>query len=241
MIKTDKDFVWCLDSFWVHADSTDVIGRSLRRSGVWEPEITRWMMSNVSKGSVCLDIGMNNGYFTELLARLSGSSGRVVSFEPRSDAVANYRLAQQRNNYNESASIEIHQVGLGNKNESMAIRVPKSNQGASTLLESFHYQLPINDLISIETVDVTRLESIIDIKADIVKIDIEGSEPQAFEGFGELVKQSDNIILEIHPSHPESFLSYLQDLYIVKKLDGQPVRLRRMSFGSVMNVLLRPR
>lgn len=63
-------------------DTRDIIQRYLYIFGIWEPNITHWMRRRLKPGDVLLDIGANVGYYTLLGARLVGSAGRVVAFEP---------------------------------------------------------------------------------------------------------------------------------------------------------------
>jgi FkbM family methyltransferase len=238
-VVSQGDFVFCLDSFWVKAKENDVIGRSLRSRGLWEPEVTRWMHQNIQKGWSCLDIGMNNGYFTELLARLTGPTGKTTSFEPRRTAIEGYREAQKMNDYSNASNIEIHAVGLGKTETQTLIRTPKSNEGASTLLDDFHYQLPLREEINSEIVKVSRLDSLVTDSVDFAKIDIEGSEPDAFQGFGLVTDTCKAIITELHPSHPAEFIDFLASKYQIETLTGQPLPRKRIPYGVVVNVLLR--
>ena len=50
--------------------------------GEYEPAITKVIESIVNKGDCCLDIGANIGYFTLMLAKLVGPTGKVFAFEP---------------------------------------------------------------------------------------------------------------------------------------------------------------
>jgi FkbM family methyltransferase len=50
--------------------------------GVYEQSLQRWLREYVEPGSICLDIGAAAGYFTILLAKLSGPDGVVYAFEP---------------------------------------------------------------------------------------------------------------------------------------------------------------
>lgn len=237
--RANGDFVFCLDSFWVKAKQDDVIGQTLRSQAMWEPEVTRWMQANIQKGWSCLDIGMNNGYFTEVLARLAGDTGKVISFEPRTTAIDGYREAQNFNDYTNTAVIEIYPVGLASKPTQTIIRTPKSNEGASTLLDTFHYQLPNREKINTQKVSLVRLDTVITSSVDFIKIDIEGSEPDAFKGFGSLLNTCPIVLAELHPSHPDDFISFLYNEYQVQTLQGQPLKRPSITYGSVVNVLLR--
>lgn len=43
----------------------------------------RWAVEHlVREGQVCVDLGANNGYFTAIMARCGGETGRVIAYEP---------------------------------------------------------------------------------------------------------------------------------------------------------------
>jgi FkbM family methyltransferase len=50
--------------------------------GVYERPLQKWLTEHVRPGSICLDIGAAQGYFTVLMAKLSGPDGAVHAFEP---------------------------------------------------------------------------------------------------------------------------------------------------------------
>lgn len=230
----------CLDSFWLDAPPSDLIGRALRAEGIWERPLTRWMLRMISPGSRCVDIGMNNGYFSEIMARLAGPSGAVWAFEPRAEAVARYRDAQEMNCYATAAPIIVHEVALGDRDHEASMQVLSDNEGASTLLPAFHF--PIGSAsVSSQPVSVRRLDSIMDAEADIIKIDAEGSEPMILEGLGPLMRRASAIVLELHPSHSAEFISSLHDSHHVCLLSGEPLRARTIPYGMIETVQMRPR
>ena len=50
--------------------------------GTHEQHIADLMMTHVRAGDTCVDVGANIGYFTAVLSKLAGPTGRVLSFEP---------------------------------------------------------------------------------------------------------------------------------------------------------------
>ena len=63
-------------------DTTDVMGRMLATSGVWEPAATAAFRSLLSPGDVCVDVGAHVGYYTLLASKLVGPAGHVFALEP---------------------------------------------------------------------------------------------------------------------------------------------------------------
>src|SRR5579859_6266046 len=50
--------------------------------GNWEPEVSSIVRASAREGMTVLDVGGHIGYYTLLLAKCVGKSGRVFSFEP---------------------------------------------------------------------------------------------------------------------------------------------------------------
>jgi len=50
--------------------------------GSWEPEVQQAFGGLVREGRRALDIGAHIGYYTLLLSKLVGNSGKVIAFEP---------------------------------------------------------------------------------------------------------------------------------------------------------------
>jgi FkbM family methyltransferase len=63
-------------------DPRDIIQNRILYFGVWEPTITRYLLTLELEGQAVLDIGANVGYYTILCAKLVGDKGKVYAVEP---------------------------------------------------------------------------------------------------------------------------------------------------------------
>ena len=54
----------------------------LKRDKIYEQETTIFLRNHLQKGQTVWDVGANIGYFSLEFARLVGSEGKVLSFEP---------------------------------------------------------------------------------------------------------------------------------------------------------------
>lgn len=157
-------------------NTEDVIQRSIYLHQVWEPDITSWLVDQVGRGSVVVDVGANCGYDTLVAASLVGPEGQVIAFEPVPSIVA--RLAESVR-ANRLGQVSVRNVALGREPGTTEIfRADGSNTGnSSTSWEPGH--------TSEGTVDVARGDTyLVDEAAriSVIKIDTEGDEVNVIGG-----------------------------------------------------------
>lgn len=242
MRSTDRAYAFCLNTFWLSVVEKDVIGRELLLSGVWEYDLSIWMKKNVEPGSTCIDAGSNVGYFTEIMARRSGPTGKVYAIEANEIVTNAYLSAQRLNDYTETAEIFVTTAALTDEDDqTVTFRVPRENEGAATLLDEFGY--PYHEsAITTFTAPTARLDGLIGPgPIDLVKIDLEASEPAAFRGAGSVLDRARRLVMEIHPLHPFEFLEELNDRYRAFDLAGRSTTIRRSEYGSTETLVLEQR
>jgi len=231
-----------LDSFYVYAgDEEDkVIQKSLRASGMWEPDLTSFLIQTVKPGWKCLDIGSHNGYFTEVMARCAGPTGSVIAFEPLKRFVDLYEDGKHLNDYSNAAPITMHPFGLSNETKSAEIRIIPHNIGGSYIPRSDTYEHPESwGEYSTEEIELKRLSDVYDDTPDIIKIDIENYEKFAFDGFSENTLKCPLIIAELGGGQPVSFLNYLTRNYNMYNLVGVKTNAGNVIGEDFVNIVLR--
>lgn len=198
------------------------VGHNIKNNGSWEPETVAWMTNNIKPGYSCLDIGSNIGFFTELMARLSGSGGVVHAFEPNVELVDVYMKTRTEagNSYDNVADIMVYPFGLSTVEDTLSLLVPNENIGGAALtsdndiMDGYHSMTVrtknINDLLS-----DNELNSV-----DIIKIDIEGYEPFVWKTLYKALKNAKGILIELGPYHPREFLEEIFRDYQMYALNG---------------------
>jgi FkbM family methyltransferase len=164
----------------------------------WEPNETAYFTSRVGSGDVVLDIGANIGWFTLLGAKLTGSKGKVYSFEPRPETAKMLRRTIAHNNL--QIQVEVWDTALSDRWGEMKLAVVPNaeNPGGSFLITEKSTRSAIPS-VSIKTAPLDEL--IEGVKADFVKIDVEGAEPLVFAGARQTIQRSHPMILsELHPT-----------------------------------------
>ena len=176
----------------------DAVGRGLYRRGVHEPGLSKWLLETFSNapGGNFLDVGANIGYFSCLFGKLAGTSGRVISIEPEPQ---NQQLLETNLCHNGLTNVTVHHCAVGAQDGTARLGIYKAaNRGRHSLvdLES------CNEFID---VPVRRLDDLLKDSGvtcwTLMKIDVEGFEPYAFQGGAETLSRTESLALEYAPSY----------------------------------------
>jgi FkbM family methyltransferase len=173
----------------IHDVNKDVwVSGSIWNSGVWEGDIVQKWVTYVKKYKDCLvlDIGANIGQYTMFAAKIGRD---VVSVEPFEDNILRIHKASQLENL--QGKIKIVKNAISNKrNQLKMLSSPKdqpNNIGAQRI------KIDENDLSLIVSKDEQKylVETILfddltnimpsNYKCAVIKMDIEGFEPYAFQ------------------------------------------------------------
>lgn len=242
MLAQSISFSKALDSFYVYTgDSKDrYVQETCRSSGHWDMELTKWMISNIKPGWTCLDIGANIFYFTEVMARSAGPTGKVLAFEPITRLCGYYEAARSLNDYKDTSPIEVFNIALSNKKDKMVLNIWEENVGGSGIVNEHqvgnHGQ---HGNYYTEDINADTLNSLYSGKIDFIKIDVEGHERFVFEGFSNEAKQCPLLVVELGSGQPDEFLVELNDIYTMEFLNGEEATFEKIKKHDVVNVLLR--
>lgn len=163
----------------------------------------RFLLAGLAQeGMRAVDVGANLGYYALLLARATGTDGRIDCFEPEPDNLRTLRINVKENGL---AQVCIHPVAVG------------SEDGLVRLA------LGLNGVVTAEgTIEVPlcRLDTVIEAPLDLLKIDIEGYEGHALRGAEALLRSlRPNLFVELHPgllTTPdtiEGLVKWLREIY----------------------------
>ncbi len=233
-------------SFWIRLG--DGISMYAIRSDR-DDAATQFVLSHLTPGGTFLDVGANTGWFTLRAAaryrELGG--GSVHAFEPQPvmfDLVTRSIAENQLEDM-----ITLHGIALGNEEKTVWMATPAFNSGGSTVRfrevkESF-------------AVPLQRLDSfgLSPERIDIMKVDIEGSEPLFVEGAIDFLRRyRPTIYSELHPKKlewiskrsREDYLKQMEDLgYHAFALapDGKTTSFDRSDLADprkLLDVVFRP-
>jgi FkbM family methyltransferase len=200
----------------MHVDLRDeIIGRSLFSGLPYEPAETAFISDILRPGMTFVDIGANIGYYSLLAARLLGSTGRIIAFEPDP---YNYHLLDANIKLNRrQAQVAMRNIALGSAPGQLTLWKSNSNYGDHRLGEWAEGRSGIT--VAVDTFDA-QFRSIGGGTIDLLKIDVQGFEAKVFSGMQGVFAASPPrvILMEYWPDgiraagdNPEQLLCRLLD------------------------------
>jgi len=175
-------------------NTRDVIQRHVYVFGVWEPDVTAWMTSNVTPGSVVVDVGANVGYFTLLLAELVGPNGIVHSVEPLPSTVRHLRENIELNP--NPGGVVVHDVACSESEGTTEVFRADSIGNSSTSWGEHS-----EGLVSCRTLDLLLKQTEPGL-ISLIKIDAEGDEMGILVGASRtlaLMSSGAAVLVEVTP------------------------------------------
>jgi len=160
-----------LGRYKMYVDTRDTgIAAHLMLDGFWEMWVTEAMLRAVRRGATVIDVGANLGFFTLLLADLTGAEGRVLSFEPNEGLAGRLASSIEVNGF--AGFTTLHRCAAGAAEGRVALDVELRSPGGGRVRED-----------GAGTVPIRRLDSFPEaLDAEFIKIDVEGHEQQVWRG-----------------------------------------------------------
>jgi len=177
------EFTTQANGFLVAGNTSDLIQGYLYWFGVWEPNLTDFIMGRMSKAAdrVFVDVGANIGYFTTLVAKRYPQSS-VVSIEAFPPTVEKLRLNLERNCVK---NVRLIDVAVSDTEGIVEFfYAGRFNEGATTTVKGRFQSTalpvsckPLSELLTDEEIAAARL----------IKIDVEGAELRVINGLVSIV------------------------------------------------------
>jgi FkbM family methyltransferase len=166
--------------------------------GTAEPSATRVCQQVVRPGWTCVDVGAHRGYFTLLLASLSGDGGRVFSFEAHPENARTVARHVALNRLAGRVRVENVAVSDGSAAELTLFHGRPGSSFEWNIIGRDVFGQPTEAAL---TVPARALDGYFPAgeRIDFVKVDAEGAEAQILAGMGRIIRESRPIALvEFH-------------------------------------------
>lgn len=161
----------------------DAIGRPIVYFGMYEYAVTQLLRAYLKRDDTFIDVGANLGYYSVVAADLVGSRGRVLAFEP---SIAMRARLKRNVTLNQLQQVEIRAEALGDKRETVRLVTPtvKANDGLAYVTREGHDGVEVPCIRLDEVAFGSKPPA-------LVKVDVEGGEPQVFAGASGLLETND--------------------------------------------------
>jgi FkbM family methyltransferase len=184
-----------------------------------EPEM-KVISCIVSQGQFVLDIGANVGFYTILLSRLVGSSGKVYSFEPISQ---NYEILQNVVRDGHLSNVQIFHAAVDQKPGELDMVIPDRQDftGFYQARLAEWEELGRKERVKVVSLDDLMIDGTLK-SVDFIKCDAEGNELRILLGASGLLKQYEpSLLLEVQRKKGAEVFNLLYGLgYRSYRLEG---------------------
>ncbi len=156
---------------------------------VYEKTECKFLKSICFKGMKVLDIGANIGYYTALLSQEVGDDGLILALEPD---IESYKYLSQSINYLKNKNVLSFPIAASNHKQKAPLYLSKANRGDNRLYQNNQKR----DSIMVDCLTIDELSKQNKIESfDIIKIDVQGYEPQVFQGMQDTIQASQGLTI----------------------------------------------
>jgi FkbM family methyltransferase len=205
----------------LYIDTRDTgITPHLIMDGFWETWLTQCLVKIIRPGDVCIDIGANVGYYSILMSALTGEKGQTIAVEPI-PRIAGLLRKTAGLNY---PGFGVAEVALSNRTGKTILHVPDHSFGDASILQRSDRLTVSKSKVKVQMITLDLLMEQMSIsRVNVIKMDVEGAEPQVFEGMKKTIENNPGlkIIIEYSPylyTNAKEFTDYLFSRFIVHQI-----------------------
>lgn len=170
------------------------LSRCIWVTGCFEPNEMAFLRSVLKPGMTFVDVGANVGLYTILASRLTGSSGRVVAFEPSPRERASLQRHIERNSL---GNVIVRPEAVSDEAGTATLHLTDPYWGGQNTIGAPIYEGV--DVVSSVGVPTARLDDVLNEigldTIDCLKIDVEGAEAMVLRGAARTLTGSRPIVL----------------------------------------------
>jgi len=172
------------DGSVMKCDFTDIVPRQIYFGGLFEPIESYLFLKLLEPGMTVFDIGANCGQYTLLAAHAIGPNGSVHGFEP---LPYTFEVLSENVRLNNLDNVILNQAALWKENSHLTLGRDPDKMASSGQWSAGYATIDPAPVVvpAIRLDDYVRDHAI--TRLDMIKIDIEGSEPFVLEGGQETI------------------------------------------------------
>lgn len=201
-----------LGNMKMFVDTRDhVLAPHLMTDGYWESWITLAMLRALKPGMVAVDVGANYGYYSILMGRSVGRTGRVVAFEPNPHIATLLRKSLWISGIRQIDEVR-EEAAYSTTGESVRFFFSDERPMNARVTDVAPYE---GSMIDVPTI---RLDDVLPDRVDFIKIDAEGAEREIWRGMSKIIENNPDlqVFMEFNPGRtayydPHEFLSKMRE------------------------------
>jgi len=207
----------------------------------YEPEVLELMKATIRPGMRCIDAGANTGYYTCIMGKMVGPTGKIYAFEPMPSSFLMLKRNVAENDL--VAIVDAHELACSRRRMVLEATV-LANMFIAGAREA-------GQKVNMNAVPV---DEIVSGPIDILKVDVEGHKIKALTGMTRIIHEHRPVIFsEINQywlqtcagTTGKAYLQSLNDLgYRVFNVKQPNIELRAADFSmdilDTMDVIARP-
>lgn len=197
----------------------------------YEPVTTSVFLAAIERRSIIVDVGAHLGYYSCLASRATGPRGVVYAVEPFE---SNVKCLQRNISLNAIKNVVVCQIAASNTSGRRKFHVTHSSDSHG------FYEHPVARTLETIEVAVEPLDLVIERRAHVIKIDVEGAEIEVLGGMRQLLERSPGatVIVEWNPAclkgaghNPMDLPRFLQELGLrdISVLDDQAGHVKALA------------
>jgi FkbM family methyltransferase len=166
----------------------------------YEPKVMAFLEEAIHEGDTVWDVGANVGQFSALFSSLVGPRGRVVAFEPVPSC---FEALRQRTA--ECENLQAVNIGLSDVHAQLPMHIAEDPQATIHTFLATREDTPGVIELTVDAGDALR-ESMGLPAPNVVKIDVEGFEPEVLRGLDATLSDPAcrSVLCEVHYALLES-------------------------------------
>ena len=212
MIKV-KD---CRHGPMMYLDNDTYIGKGLEKYGESLFHESQFMKQIVSKGDVVIDVGANFGAITIPLAKAVGPTGYVVAIEAQPYI---FNILCGNLALNELTNTQAVNRAAAHVDGVMAFLPDIDYKQPNSFGSIYLRQEPVSKTRPISTMTIDSMH----LSPRLIKVDVEGMEPQVLEGAVDTIQRSKPIIYVEFLSDEERILQFMKEMNYEVMLHEPPL------------------
>lgn len=198
----------------------------LVKNSYCEPEVVHLMARVLRPGDFAVDAGANIGFFTMVMSKLVGETGRVIAFEP---GINNTFKLKENLKLNNVTNVEVIEQPLWERHEKVTFHLMQDS-GLNSIKDT-------GGVLCTQELQATSLYDYCEIAPRLIKLDVEGAEEYVLKGLHPQVHNSPPfIVCEVYPTtlkyfgcSPESLRATMKqrgyDTFILHPDGAYPTRV----------------